>query len=123
MNDNDLEREVRRQRKLERIAGNYSGCPGCGHSDWRTLEEHHYFSRKFGSETVWLCANCHRIITDDQRNHPMPTKDEDLLLLRIGHFMINLAAFLRVVIVHLDEFGRELIRRAGLDANHEGGRS
>ncbi|WP_456685839.1 hypothetical protein [Bradyrhizobium sp. P5_C11_2] len=123
MDDNDLDREVRRQRKLERIGGNYNACPGCGHSDWRTLEEHHYFNRRFGAETVWLCANCHRIITDDQKDHPMPISTADPLFQRMGHFMLNLAAFLRVVIVHLEEFGRELIRCAGLDANREGGRS
>ena len=113
MIDKKTNLEARKQRRLERMQSSNPGCPACGQEDWRIFQEHHFFGRHHGPETVWLCANCHSKITDDQKDFPMNMRVGDPRLLRIGHFLLNLASFLRVTIEYLVEFGEELIRRAG----------
>jgi RecJ-like exonuclease len=42
-------------------------CAICGESDPRVLkQQHHVFGRTNGTETIWLCHNCHDKITYDQ---------------------------------------------------------
>ena len=41
-------------------------CEICGHSDGK-LEVHHVRGRKHGNETITVCLDCHKFLTDDQR--------------------------------------------------------
>jgi len=114
MDDNDMEREFRRQRRLERLGCNDPHCGMCGENDDRALEAHHVAGRKHDPATVILCRNCHRKVSDDQRDRPPFEADTDPLLYAIGSFLLGLADMLRIVLAKLNEFGLALMARAAV---------
>lgn len=116
MDDIELARETRRQRRLEALGTNEPRCGTCGERDDRVFEGHHVAGRKNDSATVIVCRNCHRKVSDDQEDHPPFDKAADPLLQAIGHFLLGLADLLRLAIEKLSEFGHALIERAALQA-------
>jgi hypothetical protein len=104
--------EKRKQNRLHKIGSNNPRCATCGNNDWRVLEEHHPGARKRDKLVVLLCANHHRIVTDDQKDHPKDHPNVDEFLARVGNFLLGLADMLRLVLDRLYEFGEELIVRA-----------
>lgn len=48
-------------------------CFICDESDEKILilEKHHIYGKKYSKETVWLCLNCHKRITDEQNKLPV----------------------------------------------------
>ena len=112
MKTDELARERRRQARLERLGTNTPCCPCCGETDDRVFEAHHIAGRRHDPRTVPLCANCHRKVTDDQKDHPPPLSDHDLFLERVGHFLLGLADLMRLIIDALTSFGEALIERA-----------
>ena len=112
MTDDEHERERRKQDRLERLGTNEPRCGMCGEADDRTLERHHVAGRKHDDATVILCRNCHRKVTDDQKDHPKTTSNSEPTLTSIGHFLLGLADMLRIIVDKLYEFGRTLIELA-----------
>ena len=116
----DIARETRKQRRLEILGTNTPRCGTCGESRWQCIEEHHPPGRKQDPETTVLeCRNCHRVLSDDQRDHPQATPRADPMLELIGHFLLGLADMLRIIIEKLYEFGRALIERASVTVEME----
>ena len=70
MDDKELKREARLQRMYERLDVDAPRCIECGLADVRCLEAHHIAGRKFDDATVIFCRNHHRILSDDQKDHP-----------------------------------------------------
>jgi hypothetical protein len=114
MDDKELAREARKQRRLETLGTNEPRCGACGEGDDRTLEAHHVAGRKCDPSTVIVCRNCHRKVSDDQEDHPALDKTADPLLQTIGHFLLGLADLLRLAIEKLRQFGHALIERAAM---------
>ncbi len=114
MDDKELAREARKQRRLEALGTNSPHCGTCDESDDRVLEAHHVAGRKNDPATVIVCRNCHRKVTDDQEDHPSFDKAADPMLQAIGHFLLGLADLLRLAIEKLSEFGHALIERAAI---------
>ena len=112
MKHNAIARERRRQARLERLGTNTPRCPCCGETDDRVFEAHHIAGRRHDPRTVLLCANCHRKVTDDQKDHPPPSSDHDLFLECVGHFLLGLADLMRLIIDALASFGEALTERA-----------
>ncbi len=109
----EIARETRKQRRLEVLGTNTPRCGTCGHNRWQSIEKHHPSGIARDKETTLLiCRNCHRQLSDDQRDHPAFNPDADKALDMIGHFMLGLADMLRIIIEKLYEFGLELIERA-----------
>lgn len=115
MNEDELRREVRKQRRLEKLGTNEPRCGMCGENDWRTFDQHHVADHDRDETTVLACANCHRKITDDQKDHPPLSKTADSVLDAIGHFLLGLADMLRIILPKLREFGLALIARAKVE--------
>ncbi len=106
--------EARRQAALERLGSIDPRCASCGESDWRCLEAHHLSGEKYASDTVPVCRNCHRKLSDAQQDHPKginapPSRDE-----LIGRFLVGAADFLALLIEKLRDFGNQLIESARL---------
>jgi len=116
----ELAREVRKQRRLEKLKTDHPRCGTCGERDDRSLELHHVVDYGRDCATVIICRNCHRKVSDDQRDHPPFDPSADVLLDRIGHFLLGLADLLRIIIERLYAFGTALIARG---ASHEGAAS
>lgn len=114
MTDKELAREIRKQRRLEKLGSNSPLCGECGEGDWRCLELHHVADFGCDDTTVILCRNCHRKRSDDQKAHPAFDPAADPMLHAIGRFLLGLADLLRAVIEKLTSFGLTLIERASL---------
>ena len=82
-------KEIRKQKCFERLGSNHPVCIICGEADWRCLEEHHIAGRAYGDDLAIICRNCHRKLSDDQKDHPKtisskPTQLESLCHLLLG---------------------------------------
>ena len=109
-----LATERRKQRRLEKLGTNNPVCGSCGERDWRCLELHHLADYKRDDLTVTICRNCHRKVSDDQKDHPVFNPSADPMLDRIGHFLRGLADLLTLIIERLNIFANLLIERATL---------
>ncbi len=116
MNDKDLKREARLQRMHERLGVDHPRCIECGLDDVRCLEAHHIAGRKFDEATVILCRNCHRILSDHQKDHPTLIADDPTLHERAGHFLKGLADLFALLVARLHEYGDALIAFAKREA-------
>ena len=112
MTEKELAREIRKQRRLERLGTNEPICGTCGFSHDAALEKHHVAGRKHDSATAITCRNCHRIVSDDQKDHPAFDPAADSLLQTIALFLLGLADLLELAIEKLTEFGLALFDRA-----------
>jgi hypothetical protein len=111
MDDIERERERRRQKALERLGTDRPKCIFCDESDPHCLELHHIAGHKHGEETVIVCRNHHRKLSDKKHDHPNATRPGDPLE-RIGKFLLGCADLLEFIIRILREFGRDLIKMA-----------
>lgn len=112
MIDKELAREIRKQRRLEKLGTNLPRCGECSETDWRCLELHHVADFGCDDGTVILCRNCHRKVSDDQKDHPAYDPAADPMLHAIGRFLLGLADLLRLAIEKLTAFGLALLERA-----------
>lgn len=112
----ELAREARKQNRLERFGTNTPRCGVCGEADDRCLEAHHVAGRKHDDITVLVCWNCHRKVSDDQKDYPAFDPDADAFLCAVGQFLLGLAELLRLIVEKLITFGNELIERAAPNA-------
>lgn len=114
--------ERRKQRALQRLGTNTPHCATCGEARWQALENHHVAGQAHDDAVVIECRNCHRVLSDAQRDHPPEQATADPTLESIGRFLLGLADLLLIAAERLVEFGRELIARAagtGLEASHD----
>lgn len=109
---NSLTAEARKQARLEKLGTNEPRCGTCGETDWRTIEQHHVADHKRDEAMALICANCHRKVTDDQKDHPAFDSTADPFLDRIGHFLLGVADLLILIVAKLVEFGNALIAKA-----------
>lgn len=114
MNTIDIARETRKQRRLEILGTNDPRCAECGDGRWQCLELHHVADHGQDGATVCVCRNCHRILSDLQKDHPPVDRNADPMLSAIGHFLLGLVDMLRIIVGKLQEFGFALILRASL---------
>ncbi len=112
MTEKELAREIRKQRRLERLGTNDPICGTCGFTRSTALERHHVAGRKHDSATAISCRNCHRDVTDSQKDHPAFDPAADSLLQTIAFFLFGLADLLELAIEKLTEFGLALFDRA-----------
>lgn len=107
-----LAAERRKQSALERLGTNDPKCIYCDESDWRCLELHHIAGKKNDRTTVIVCRNCHRKLSDLQKDHPPQNEVPKDALEAIGFFLLGLADLFALLIEKLRDFGNELIERA-----------
>lgn len=107
MDEQARNHERRKQAAFRRLGTDRPQCVGCGEDDWRCLERHHAAGRASDPETVILCRNCHRKLSDPSDNAEAPA--EPPLLERIGRFLLGLAALFLLLAAKLKALGRELI--------------
>ena len=112
MNAKELAREKRKQSRLERWGTQHPACCMCGETDDRCLEAHHIAGRKNASDTSLVCRNCHRKLSDTQKDHPQQCADDPSMLERIGHFLLGLGDMLVLAGGKLKEFGAYLLTLA-----------
>ena len=104
--------ERRKQARLEKLGTDSPKCGICGNTDWRCLELHHIVGQKHDEACAILCANHHRMVTDDQKDHQSFNLEADPFMAGVGNFLVGLADMLKLIVEKLYEFGHELIKRA-----------
>lgn len=113
-------REARNQSARERLGSKNPRCVICGEADPRTLEKHHIAGRAFDSQSVvFACRNCHRKVSDLQRDHAKRITEISDPIEVIAHFLMGLADFLEFIIEKLREFANQLIIRADDPHTHQ----
>lgn len=111
----ELKRERRRQNALERLSSDDPRCVCCGEADWRCLEVHHLAGRAYCEEGTIVCRNCHRKLSDKQRDHPPSlTKSDAPSLEQIGHFLLGLADLFELLVSILRGYGGILTDAAAI---------
>ena len=109
----DLTREIRKQNALERLGSDGPRCVSCGEEDWRCLEFHHISGRAYGEEGAVMCRNCHRKVSDSQKDHPAALTDgHPVLLERVAHYLLGLADLLEMLVAVMRGYGGQLIEAA-----------
>jgi hypothetical protein len=116
MDPKDLKREARLQRMHERLGVDHPRCIECGLDDVRCLEAHHIAGRKFDDATVIFCRNHHRILSDDQKDHPPLIGSAPSLHERAAHLLYGLADLFVLLVARLREYADELIAFAKREA-------
>jgi len=125
MNDHELKRERRKQRALERLGTNTPRCPFCGIDEPLVFELHHVPGRDFdeSNETlVPVCRNCHRILSDWQKDHPPGNSDPPSDPERIAHFLLGLADMFELLVKRLRQFAEKLFAIDGQRTTGRGDR-
>ena len=69
------DREDRREQRYRRLGTRDTGCFLCPETDSRCMERHHIAGQEFHGDTVIVCRNCHRKLTDDQLDLPLLRQD------------------------------------------------
>src|SRR5579872_5605646 len=104
--------EARRQRAIERLGTKNPKCLYCPESDPIVLERHHLAGRDYDEATVIVCRNCHRKLSDRQKDHPEKIADPPDALEVIAHFLLGLANLFEFLIEKFREFAAQLLDRA-----------
>ena len=107
-----LNRAKRRERAHERLGSNEPRCLHCEEDFPHCLELHHIAGREVHDDVVIACRNCHRKLTELQKDHPAPLSQSPHVLEVIGRYLLGIADLFRLLIGRLDEFGRKLIELA-----------
>lgn len=108
MND----KETRKQKRLETLGSNHPVCIVCGENDWRCLEQHHIAGQAYGDDLCNICRNCHRKLSDDQKDHPAQVGKYPNTLEAIGHLLLGIADLFALMVTKLRECGQTLIQTA-----------
>lgn len=104
------EKEMRKQNRLEKLGDNHPLCVICGEDNPHCLELHHIAGKTYGDDLCPVCRNCHRKLSDDQKDHPKQIGTPPTTIESIGHFLLGLADFLALLVTKLKEFGHYLIQ-------------
>jgi hypothetical protein len=105
-------KEVRKQKRLETLGSNHPVCVICGEDDWRCLEQNHIAGQAYGDELCNVCRNCHRKLSDDQKDYPKQISKPPTNFEAIAHLLFGLADFFALLVERLRECGQALIQAA-----------
>jgi hypothetical protein len=118
MNNIERDGERRRLRAQERLGTDNPRCCICGEDNPHCLERHHIAGQAYADETIIVCRNCHRKLSDVQKGHPENNGSPADQLERIGRFLLGLADLFELLITKLREFGAALIARSQTSPSH-----
>jgi hypothetical protein len=118
MDEIERKRERRRLRAQERLGTNDPRCCFCDEDNPHCLERHHIAGQAYADETVIACRNCHRKLSDVQKDHPENSGSPPDQLERIGWFLLGIADLFELLITKLREFGAALIARSQTSSSH-----
>ena len=106
------DKEIRKQKRLEKLGSNHPVCVVCGEDGWQCLEQHHIAGQAYGDDLCNVCRNCHRKLSDDQKDHPKQITKNPTSLETIGHLLLGLADLFALLVERLREYGQLLIQAA-----------
>ena len=120
MDDLELRRERRKQRALERLGSNNPRCVICGCDDPLALELHHLAGQAFGDDPVPVCRNCHRRLSDYQKDHAIGQASPSGEIESIRRFLLGLADLFEMLVKRLRELAVKLAALDGAGHSENG---
>ena len=90
----------------------------CGHDDPLALELHHIAGEAFDERTGILCRNCHRPLSDWQKDHPAKICDPPNELERVAHALLGLADLFELLVKWLREHASKLFAAVTLTSHN-----
>jgi hypothetical protein len=107
--------EVRLERAFRRLGTRNPMCACCPENYPHALELHHVAGQTHHDDTVILCRNCHRKLSDAQIDRSDWTAP-DPRIETIGHYLCGLADLFRLIAEALATFGEWLLgQRAAIE--------
>jgi DNA-directed RNA polymerase subunit RPC12/RpoP len=122
MTEAEMRRETRKQRAFNRLGTDDPICACCPETDWRCMELHHLEGKDFGKTLIRVCRNCHRKLSDVQKDHPAKLGEPPSNPESIAHFLRGLADLLRLIADKLVELAESLFEQARRQASKSGRR-
>jgi hypothetical protein len=112
MDAREMDKAIRQQQRFERLGTDKPVCVICGFDDDRALERHHIAGQSYDDAEAIVCKNCHRVLSDDQRDHPVKIEGPPTKVECIGRLLCGLADLFELLAQKLREFGKALIELA-----------
>lgn len=104
------DRDDRLEKQYRRLGTREPVCVGCGESNPFCLELHHVAGQKHHGDTGIVCRNCHRKLTDQQRDHmPLPPAKPVAQSTTVGRYLLGLADLLLMIVNALRGFAKQLM--------------
>jgi hypothetical protein len=116
--ETEIRRERRRQAAIERLGTDKPACVICGERDPRVLEKHHLERQAFGDTLVPVCRNCHRKLSDLQKDHPDKITEIPDPLEVIAHVLRGAADLFELLARKFREFAAYLIELANANRDN-----
>ena len=115
MTEEERRYETRRQKAFDRLGTDRPMCACCPETDWRCMELHHLEGKDFGKTLIIVCRNCHRKLSDSQKDHTTTKLGTPPATIEtIGQFLQGLADLMLLLAEKLWEFGEYLREQARL---------
>jgi hypothetical protein len=111
-----LDHPERLERHYRRLGTRTPVCVTCGRCDPEhpeIYELHHVAGKSHHDDVCIECANCHRTLSDEQKDHvPFGPPPPSGVMTNIGHYLLGLADMLAMIVATLKAFGSWLINEA-----------
>lgn len=101
--------ERRKQARLENLETNSPRCVRCGEEDYTCLEAHHVAGKAYDPDTMIFCRNCHRKLSDMQKDHPPQISSPPATNEVVAHFLLGLADIFEFLLGKFREFATRLL--------------
>jgi hypothetical protein len=115
-----LDHEDRKERHFRRLGTRNPVCVICGRRDPyhpEIFDLHHVAGKNHHDDVCIVCSNCHRTLTDRQKDHLPPAASPPIgMLATIGHYLLGLADMLAMIVEILRKFGNWLLGEASRTA-------
>ena len=115
-----LDHEDRKERHYRRLGTRHPVCHTCGRRDPEHPEIydlHHVAGKNHHDDVFIECSNCHRMLTDQQKDHVPPGSSPRIgMPATIGHYLLGLADMLAMIVEALRKFGKWLLCEASRTA-------
>ena len=110
MHDIISDADIRRQKDFRRLRTQTPVCLSCGYSGSSSaLELAHIAPRQFHDDGGVLCSNCHREMSDAEKDLSYAPQSENPQLETIGRYLIALSEWFKRIAETIAAFGRWLL--------------
>lgn len=113
--------EKRREADYRRLRTRNPVCLTCGYMKHpAAMEFSHVAPRKFHDDGGVQCSNCHREVSDKEKEFSYAPTTANPMMEKIGRYLLALSEWLTRIGVTLEEFGKWLLAQAPHVLPHKG---
>lgn len=106
-------KEMRRENDYRRLRTRNPICLHCGYGNHpAAMELAHIAPRKFHDDAGVLCANCHREMSDPEKDLPYAPQSINPQMEIIGRYLLALSEWFRRIAETIAAFGAWLLHQA-----------